>query len=111
MAGSPRVVTADVSFTWDGVPWRLQRGQVIDVPPGSPLEEAIGADMLVPMYGAKPAATAPQPVQEPEAAQEPEEPAEATAQDDTAPAASKASSAAKTGKAASPPDKGGGEAT
>lgn len=111
MAASPRIVTADVSFTWDNVPWRLQRGQVIDVPPGSALEQAIGASMLVPLAGAEAAAAAPQPAETPEAAQEPGKPAEdATAQEDTAPAPSKAKAAAKTADA-SPPDKGGGEAT
>jgi hypothetical protein len=48
MAGNPRTVTQDVIFTWDGVPARLAKGQVIDVTPGSKLEAAIGADKLVP---------------------------------------------------------------
>jgi hypothetical protein len=49
MAASPRVVTADTRIMWDGVPQRLPRGQVIDVPPGSALEEAIGTENLVPL--------------------------------------------------------------
>ena len=55
MAGSPRVVAADITFTWDNVPWRLQRGQVIDVPPGSALEQAIGAGLLLPLGASGPA--------------------------------------------------------
>jgi len=59
MGISPRIVTQDVTITWDGVPQRLQRGQVIDVVPGSPLERAIGAGRLVPLPGAEPAITPP----------------------------------------------------
>jgi hypothetical protein len=51
MAISPRVVTADRHITWDGVVQRLPKGQQIDVPPGSPLERAIGAEFLVPLPG------------------------------------------------------------
>ena len=70
MSANPRVVAADITFTWDGVPWRLQRGQVIDVAPGSALEQAIGRDLLPPL-GATVAQPAPEPAQ---AAQEPVEP-------------------------------------
>lgn len=75
MSANPCVVQADIAFTWDGVPWRLQRGQVIDVPPGSALEQAIGASMLAPLNGpARAAEAAPQdaaaPAPEPEAAPE-----------------------------------------
>jgi hypothetical protein len=47
---SPRIVTEDVTFLWDGVTQRLPKGQVMDVPPGSALERAIGLHRLVP-YG------------------------------------------------------------
>jgi hypothetical protein len=63
MAGSPRIVTEDRTIEWDGVSQRLPRGQVIDVPPGSKLEDAIGAEHLVPL-----GATAAQPPPEPEPA-------------------------------------------
>lgn len=83
MGLSPRVVTEDVTFTWDGVPARLPKGQVIDVEPGSPLERAIGAGRLVP-YGLPPAsqppvAETPAPAAEdapPKPAEPPTEPAE-----------------------------------
>lgn len=70
MGGNPRVVAADVTFTWDRVPWRLQRGQIIDVPPGSALEQAIGADLLVPLGGAAPAPQPAAPAAEETPAQE-----------------------------------------
>jgi hypothetical protein len=46
MSAYPRVVAADTTFMWGGAEQRLQRGQVIDVAPGSKLEAAIGADRL-----------------------------------------------------------------
>lgn len=49
MAGSARIVTEDVALFWDGVSQRLPKGQVMDVPPGSALEAAIGLDHLVPL--------------------------------------------------------------
>jgi hypothetical protein len=49
MGLSPRVVTQDRHITWDGVTQRLPKGQVLDVPPGSALERAIGRDYLVPL--------------------------------------------------------------
>jgi hypothetical protein len=51
MGISPRIVTEDVTFTWDGVTQRLPKGQIIDVAPDSPLERAIGAGRLVPLPG------------------------------------------------------------
>jgi hypothetical protein len=54
MGISPRIVTEDVRFLWDGVSQRLPKGQLIDVVPGSPLEAAIGAERLVPMPGTVP---------------------------------------------------------
>jgi hypothetical protein len=48
MGLSPRVVTEDVVFLWDGAPQRLPKGQIIDVAPNSPLERAIGRHRLVP---------------------------------------------------------------
>jgi hypothetical protein len=59
MAGNPRVVTADATFTWDHATQWLRRGTIIDVPADSPLEAAIGRDRLIPLYGA-PAAVVPQ---------------------------------------------------
>lgn len=50
MAANPRVVTEPVTITWDGAPQRLPKGQIIDVPPGSALEEAIGAGHLEPVF-------------------------------------------------------------
>jgi hypothetical protein len=66
MGLSPRVVTQDRHITWDGVTQRLPKGQVLDVPPGSALERAIGRDYLIPL-----GAVAAQP--------EPEKPAEKAA--------------------------------
>jgi hypothetical protein len=72
---SPRIVTENVTFLWDGVTQRLPKGQVMDVPPGSALEAAIGLHRLVP-YGAP----APQPpVEETPAVK----PAEAVPQEET----------------------------
>ena len=59
MGLSPRIVTEDVIFLWDGVPSRLPKGQVLDVPPDSPLERAIGKHRLIP-HGTPP----PQPAAE-----------------------------------------------
>lgn len=50
MAANPRVVTEPVTITWDGAPQYLPKGQIIDVPPGSALEEAIGAGRLEPVF-------------------------------------------------------------
>jgi len=76
MGLSPRVVTEDRLIAWDGVTQRLPKGQVMDVPPDSPLERAIGAEYLVPLPGT----TAPQvPVLEEAAvpAEKPQQPAPA----------------------------------
>ena len=43
----PADSSASVSFTWDGGAMRLARRQVLDVPPGSALETAIGSANLV----------------------------------------------------------------
>ena len=55
------MVTEDVHFPWDGVSQRLGRGTVLDVVPGSPLEDAIGAGNLRPLHAvaAQPAAAEP----------------------------------------------------
>jgi hypothetical protein len=51
-----RIVTAPVSFTWDAGPAYLAQGTMLDVPPGSALEAAIGlGNLAVP---ADPAAAA-----------------------------------------------------
>jgi hypothetical protein len=47
----PADSTASVTFTWDGGAVTLARRQVLDVPPGSALESAIGAGNLVPLAG------------------------------------------------------------
>lgn len=57
MGINPRIVAQDVRFLWDGVSQRLPKGQVIDVAPGGALEDAIGAENLVPF--ATPARSAP----------------------------------------------------
>lgn len=51
MSGNPRLVASDITFTWDGVEQRLQRGTVLDVPAGSALEKALGPENLVPFGG------------------------------------------------------------
>ena len=99
MAGNPRIVTADVVFTWDHAPQRLGRGTIIDVPAGGALERAIGADRLIPLYGAPP-------VTVPLASEPAPEPAQEKAPAPRSPA--KATAAAKSGQ--DPPDAGGGDA-
>ena len=47
----PADSSASVSFTWDGGAMTLARRQVLDVPPGSALETAIGSANLVPLSG------------------------------------------------------------
>lgn len=51
MAANPRLVNTDVTFTYDGVTQRVQRGQIIDVPSGSALETAIGLSNLTALSG------------------------------------------------------------
>jgi hypothetical protein len=46
MSANPRVVTAMVTYTWDGGTWTLPAGTIIDCAPGSALETAIGAGNL-----------------------------------------------------------------
>ncbi len=58
MGLSPRVVTEDTVFVWDGGPQRLARGTVLDVAEGSALEQAIGAGRLAPLAATRPAAPA-----------------------------------------------------
>jgi hypothetical protein len=50
----PRRLLADVTVTLDGEQRRFQCGQVIDAPPGSALEKAIGAGLLEAPAGAAP---------------------------------------------------------
>ena len=118
MSASPRVVAADITFMWDGVPWRLQRGQVIDVAPGSALEQAIGADLLPPLGAV--AAQPPAPVsevaeEEPQAAEpsqaaEAPEPEEQGTQDEAPPRPRSAAKDAAAPAEDSGEDAGGGEA-
>lgn len=49
----PADSTASVTFTWDGGAVTLARRTVLDVPPGSALETAIGAGNLTPLNGAQ----------------------------------------------------------
>lgn len=44
MAANPQVVNTDVTITYDGVSQRIARGTVIDVPVGSALATALGAN-------------------------------------------------------------------
>jgi hypothetical protein len=46
MALNPRVVTANISVTWDGVTFPVTAGTVADIPPGSALETAYGTANL-----------------------------------------------------------------
>lgn len=84
MAISPRIVTQDVVLFWDGVFQRLPKGQVMDVPPDSALEWAIGREHLVPLG----ATSAQPPAQEkPETAAPKEEPKPAPKEAEAAPKA------------------------
>lgn len=65
MAANPRVVTEDVTFTWDGASQRLAKGQLIDVPAGSELEAAIGTEHLEPVLRAGSTALAQEPTAPP----------------------------------------------
>lgn len=47
MAANPKLVTTDITVTWDGVSQRIPRGTVIDVPAGSALLTALGSGNLV----------------------------------------------------------------
>lgn len=47
----PADSSSAVTFTWDSGTVTLARRQVLDVPPGSALEAAIGAGDLVPLAG------------------------------------------------------------
>lgn len=61
MGANPRIVTEERWIAWDGVSQRLPKGQVMDVPPGSALERAIGRQYLVPLgaVAAQPPESAP----------------------------------------------------
>lgn len=68
---SPRIVTENLTFTWDHAAQRLARGTLIDVPAGSALEAAIGVHRLRPLRNTAPApAPAPAPVPVPAPAPE-----------------------------------------
>lgn len=45
MAARGMFVNADITITYDGVPVRLKRGTVIDVPAGSALNTALGSNI------------------------------------------------------------------
>lgn len=45
MAARPMLVIADTTITYDGVPQRIIRGTVIDVPASSALNTALGANI------------------------------------------------------------------
>jgi len=45
MAARPMLVNTDVMITYDGVAQRIARGTVIDVPSGSALNTALGANI------------------------------------------------------------------
>jgi hypothetical protein len=46
VAANGQVVNAPVTFTYDGVSQKVQRGAVIDVPNGSAIQTAIGGGNL-----------------------------------------------------------------
>ena len=58
MSANARVVTVDTTFTWDGGEQFLRRGTILDVPPGSALLAAIGADRLASLYRTQPVTVA-----------------------------------------------------
>lgn len=70
MSDHPRTVAAETWITWDGMPVRLARGQVLDVTPGGALEQAIGRDRLVSLRG-RPLAPPEAPAEAAEAMPEP----------------------------------------
>lgn len=45
MAANPQLVTTDITITYDGVSQRITRGTVIDMPVGSALATALGANV------------------------------------------------------------------
>lgn len=47
MAANPRMLTADVTITWDGVQTHFARGTIVDIPAGGALEAAYGAGNLI----------------------------------------------------------------
>lgn len=46
MAANPRIVTTDITVSWDGGTTRVLRGTIVDIPAGSALEAAYGAGNL-----------------------------------------------------------------
>jgi hypothetical protein len=59
MAASARIIAQDTVVTWDGADTLVLRGTIVDIPPGSDLEEAYGGTgNLVPTG---PQALAPEP--------------------------------------------------
>ena len=49
MAANPRMVTQDITITWDGVIINVPAGTVVDIPAGSALEAAYGLANLAPL--------------------------------------------------------------
>lgn len=45
MAANPQIVTSDITITYDGVPQRLMRGTIVDVPAGSALATALSGSI------------------------------------------------------------------
>ena len=46
MAANPRIVTTDITVSWDGGTTKVLRGTIVDIPAGSSLEAAYGAGNL-----------------------------------------------------------------
>jgi hypothetical protein len=55
MSSHPRVTLTKVSYVWGegGTSWTLPAGAILDVAPGSPLEQAIGAGNLGTLTGSQ----------------------------------------------------------
>lgn len=51
MAANPRMLTTDVTVSWDGGTTKVLRGTIVDIPAGSALETAYGASNLVALNG------------------------------------------------------------
>jgi hypothetical protein len=49
MAANPRLVTKDITVTWDGAAQFVKGGTIVDIPAGSTLETAYGTGNLVPL--------------------------------------------------------------
>lgn len=61
MASSARIVAHDTDVTWDGVTSHVLRFTVVDIPPGSDLEEAYGGTKNLIPTGPQPAPPADEP--------------------------------------------------